>query len=54
MSICHEDLTLCRVYITIRNLDVKTCQSQKWPRTLLLSAIPIIHKWSKDANDKDR
>ncbi len=54
MNLSHEDQTLWPVYITIGNLDAKTRQFQKWPGTLLLGTIPIIHKWSKDANNKDK
>lgn len=54
MSFSHKDQTLWTVYITIRNLDTKTRQSQKQPRTLLLDFISIIHKRLKDANNKDK
>ena len=54
MSFSLRDRTLWPVYITIGNLDAKTWQSQKRLRTLLLSSIPIIHEWSKDANNKDK
>ena len=54
MSFSHGYQTLWPVYITIGNLDVKIRQSQKWLETLLLGFIPIIHKRSKDANNKDK
>ncbi len=54
MSLSHGDQILWPVYITIGNLDAKTRRSQKRPGTLLLGSIPIIHEWSKDANNKDK
>ena len=54
MSLSHRDQTLWPVYITIGNLNAKTRRSQKRLKTLLLGSILIIHKWSKDANIKDK
>ena len=54
MSLSYGDQILWPVYITIGNLNAKTWQSQKRPRTLLLSFISIIHKRSKDVNNKDK
>ena len=54
MSLSHEDQTLWPIYITIRNLDAKTWQSQKRPVILLLGFIPIVHERSKDANTKNK
>ncbi len=54
MSLSHRDQTLWPVYITIGNLDAKTQQSQKQPRTLLLGSIPIVHERSEDANNKNK
>ena len=49
----HEDQILWPIYIIIGNLDAKTWQSQKRLVTLFLSFILIIHKQSKNANNKD-
>ena len=54
MTLSYGDQTLWPVYITIRNLDAKTWQSQKRPGTLLLGSIFIIYKRSKDTNNKDK
>ena len=54
MSFSHSNQTLWSVYITIENLDVKTRQSQKLPRMLFLSSIPIFYEQSEDANNKNK
>ena len=54
ISLSHGDQTMWPVYITIGNLDTKIWQSQKWPGTLLLGSILIIHKRSEDGNNKDK
>jgi Plavaka transposase len=54
MSLSHRDRVLWPVYVTIDNLDAKTCRSQNRPGTLLLSSIPIVHKRAEDSNNKDR
>lgn len=54
MSFYHREQIIWLVYITIRNLDTKTQQSKKWPKTLLLSRIPIIHERLEDINNKDK
>ena len=54
MSFNHGDQTLWPIYITIKNLDTKAWQSQKWPRTLLLGSVPIIYEQSIDANNKNQ
>ena len=54
MSLSHRDWILWLVYIIIGNLVAKIRQSQKWPGTLLLSSISIIHERSKDANNKNK
>ena len=54
MSLSHWDQTLWPVYIIIKILDAKTWQSRKQLGTLLLGSIPIIHKQSEDANNKDK
>ena len=54
MSLSHGDQIPWPVYITMRNLDAKTRQSQKWPGTLFLGSIPIIHKRLENANNKDK
>ncbi len=54
MSLSHGDQILWPVYIIIGNLEAKTRQSQKRPRTLLVGSIPIIHERSEDANNKDK
>ena len=54
MSLSHEDQTLWPVYITIRNLDAKTRQSQKRPGTLFLGSTSIVYKWLEDANNNDK
>ena len=54
MSFSHRNQTLWPVYITIKNLDRKTRQSQKRPEILLLGSILIIYEWSKDANNKNK
>ena len=54
MSLSYGDQTLWPVYITIKNLNTKTWQSQKRPRTLLLGFIFIIYNWSIDANYKNK
>lgn len=35
-------------------MDAKTQQFQKWPKTLLLDSIFIVHKWLEDANNKNK
>lgn len=54
MSLSHGNQSLQTVYITIENLDAKTWRSQKRPEMLLLGSIFIVHKWSEDANNKDK
>ncbi len=54
MSLSHGDQVLWPVYVTIGNLDAKTCQSQNWLGTLLLGLIPIIYERAEDSNNKDR
>ena len=54
MSLNYGDQILWPVYITIENLDAKTWQSQKRPKTLLLGSIFIIHEWLEDANNKNK
>ena len=54
MSLCYGDQRLWPVYITIGNLDAKIWQFQKRPGTLLLGFIPITHKQSEDANNKNK
>ena len=54
MNFNHGDQIMWPVYITIKNLDTKTWQSQKWLRTLLLNFLPIIYKRSKDVNNKNK
>ena len=54
MSLSHEDQVLWPVYVTIGNLDTKTCRSQNRPGTLLLGSIPIVHERTEDSNNKDR
>ena len=54
MSLSHGNQTLWPIYITIGNLDAKTRRSQKWPGTLFLSSIPIIHEQSKETDKKDK
>ena len=54
MSLSHGDQTLWPVYISIENLNAKIRRSQKRPKTLLLSSIPIIYERSEDANNKDK
>ena len=54
MSLSHRDQILWAVYITIGNLNAKTQQSQKRPRTLLLGSIPIVYERLEDANNKDK
>ena len=54
MSLNDRDQTLWPVYITIRNLDAKTQQSQKRLRTLLLGSNSMVYERSKDANNKDK
>ena len=54
MSLSYGNQILWPVYIIIRNLDAKTWQSQKQPRTLLLDFISIIYKRSKNINNKDK
>ncbi len=54
MDLSHGKQILWPVYIKIGNLDAKTRQFQKWPRTLLLGSIPIVHTRSEDANNKDK
>lgn len=50
----YLDLLLWPVYITIVNLNTKTCQSLKQVRTLVLVSIFIIYKPSKNTNNKDK
>ncbi len=52
MSLSHRDQILWPVYITIKNLNSKTWQSQKRLGTLLFSSIPIIYERFEDANNK--
>ena len=52
MSLCHRDLTLWLVYITIGNLNSKTWRSQTRPGTLLLGSIFIVHEHLEDGNNK--
>ena len=54
MSLSHGDQILWPVYVTIGNLDAKTCRSQNRPATLLLGSIPNVHERAKDSNNKDR
>ena len=54
MSFSYRNKTLWPVYITIGNLDSKTRCSQKRLRTLLLSSIFLIYKWSEDVNNKNK
>lgn len=54
MSVSHWDKVLRLVYIIIGNLDKKTRQFQKWPETLFLGSISIIHEQSEDANNKNK
>lgn len=54
MNLSHEDQILWSVYITIRNLDIKTWQSQKLLRILLSGSISIIYEWSEDANNRNK
>ncbi len=44
ISLSHGDQVLCPVYVTIGNLDAKTCRSHNRLGTLLLDCIPIVHK----------
>lgn len=53
ISISHGNQTLWPVYIRIKNLDVKTRQSQKCPRLLLLNSIFFVYKQLEDANNKN-
>ena len=54
ISLSHGDQILWAVFITIENLDAKTWHTQKWPGTLLLGFIPIIHERLENANNKDK
>ncbi len=54
MSLSHGDQVLWPVYVTIGNLDAKTCRTQNWPETLFLGSIPIVHERAEDLNNKDR
>ncbi len=54
MSLSHGDQTFCLIYITIDNLDAKTCWRQNWPGISLLGSIPIVHKRVEDLNNKNR
>ena len=54
MSLSYGDQILWPLHVTIGNLDVKMYQSQNRPGIVLLSFIPIVHKRSKDTNNKDR
>ena len=54
MSFSYGDHAFWSVYITIENLDAKTRQFQKRPKLLLFDFISIIHKWSEDANNKNK
>lgn len=54
MSFSYEDQILWPVYISIGNLDSKTRRYQTRPSTLLLGSILIVHKWSKDGDNKDK
>ena len=54
ISLSYKDQTLWPVYITIGNLDAKTRQSEKRLETLFLGSIPIVHKRSEDANNKNK
>ena len=54
ISLNHGDQILRPVYITIRNLNAKTQQSQKRPGILLLGSISIIYKRLEDANNKNK
>ena len=53
MSLSHGDQILWPVYIIIGNLDSKIWRNQTCLSTLLLGFIPIVHKYSKDGNNKD-
>ena len=54
MSLIYGNQILWPIYIIIENLDAKIRQSQKRSKTLLLGPIPIIHKWLKDSNNKNK
>ncbi len=54
MNLSHWDQVLWPVYVTIGNLDAKTCQRQYWPGTLLLGSILIVLEQAEDSNNKDR
>ena len=54
ISLNHKDLILCPVYITIKNLNVKTWQFQKEQKVLFLSSISILYKWSKFINNRNK
>ena len=44
ISLSHRDQILWPIYVTIGNLDAKTCQSQNRSIILLLNSIPIVYK----------
>ena len=54
MSFSYGDQVLCPVYITIKNLNANTWQTQNWLKTLLLSFILIIYEQSKKTNNKNK
>ena len=54
INLSHRDLILWPVYITIKNFDAKTRQSQKLSEILFLGFIFIVYKRLEDVNNKNK